>query len=113
MKTKTMMVTVVAGLAVQSLVWGADTGPNGPNPPSPNPSASANVQRPVVHNMFQQILQPSTPRSDKIERVGGVSSRPWAQAVGFSAAPQTQFMGDRERLYEPEFNVLWVGRTPR
>jgi hypothetical protein len=103
MKTKTMMVMVVAGLAVQGLAWGAD----------PNPSASANVQKPVAHNIFQQILQPKGTETYKIERYGGVSSRPWAQTTGFSAAPQTQFMSDRERLYEPNFNLFWVGRTPR
>jgi hypothetical protein len=120
MKTKTMMVMMAAGLAAQGLALGSDlsaaaTTSTATAATTTTPSASANVQRIPVHTAFSlfQLAQPKSPENFRIERYGNISSRPWAQTVGFSAAPQTQFMGDRERLYEPNFNLLWVGRTPR
>jgi hypothetical protein len=118
MKTKTMMVMMAVGLAAQSVALGSDlsaAAATSTGTATTTPSAPANVQKIPVHTAFSlfQLAQPKSQENFRIERYGGISSRPWAQTVGFSAAPQTQFMSDRERLYEPTFNLVWVGRTPR
>ena len=76
-----------------------------------NPSASTNLKKATVQQRVSQFLEPKTLKTDKIDRVGGVSSRPWAQTAGW-ASGQVQFAGDRESLNEPQFNLFWLGKTP-
>jgi hypothetical protein len=102
MKKTTIMMAVVAGLAMQAM--GAGTGNT--------PSASANVKKSTLQQRVVQFLEPKSTRTDKIDRVGGISSRPWAQTAGWASA-QVQFAGDRESLNEPQFNLFWLGATPR
>ena len=114
MKTTIMMVTIAAGLVMQGVALGADTSSkDSSSSPSSNPSATANAQRGSALQIFKLFEPNKTPMSSKIYRVDGISSRPWAQTVGWSGGSQTQFMGDRERLYEPNFSLFWMGRRPQ
>jgi len=106
MKTTTIISTIVVGLAIQAL--GAD--------PANNHSASASTtttSKNIVQKRISQDLEPKTPaKSYQIERVGNISSRPWAATAGFSGGSPTPFAGDRERYYEPHFNLFWLGSRP-
>ena len=102
---KTLIIAAMAGgLALQALAAGTEN--------TPTPSASTNVKKPTLHQRVSQFLEPKTLKTDRIDRVGGVSSRPWAQTVGWSSGP-SQFAGDRERFHDAEFNLFWVGSTPQ
>jgi hypothetical protein len=102
MKTRTIIMAVAMGLTMQALAAGTDNGP----------SASTNIRKTTLPHRVYDLLQPKTPvKSDKIERVGGISSRPWAQTVGFSGSP-TPFAGDLERFHNPRFNLFWIGARP-
>ena len=91
----------------------AVAGPNDIPAANNNPSAIHKAPEKKVQSVYQ-VLQPKyllllkTPAHDKIDRVGGISSRPWAQIAG-SPAPATFF---DQRVYEPHFNLFWAGATP-
>jgi hypothetical protein len=93
---------IVGGLALQAVGAGTEN----------SPSASANVKKSTLPQRVAQFLEPKTLKTDKIDRVGGISSRPWVQTAGW-ASTQVQFAGDRERFNEPQFNVFWLGSTPQ
>ena len=94
---------VAGGLALQAVAAGTDSAPS---------ATTTNVKKSTLQQRVSQFLEPKTTKSDKIDRVGGVSSRPWAQTAGW-ASSQVQFAGDRERFHEPQFNVFWLGSTPQ
>jgi hypothetical protein len=94
---------LAGGLALQAVAAGTS------NPPS---ATTHNVRNITVQRLVYQPLEPKITKTDRIDRVGGVSSRPWAQTVGW-ASQQTQFAGDRESLHEPQFNLFWFGATPK
>jgi hypothetical protein len=100
MKTTTMIMVVVGGLMMQAVAAGPDKGS----------SASTNIRKTQVQTAFQLLTQPKTAVNYKIDRVGNVSSRPWAQTVGWP--DQQGFVGDQERLHEAHFNLFWIGATP-
>jgi hypothetical protein len=105
MKTLTMISTIVLGLAVQALA--------GPDDNNNNPSASTTTpSKNIVQKRISQYVEGNNAVNYKIERVGNVSSRPWGATAGFSGGSPTPFAGDRERYYEPHFNVFWVGARP-
>lgn len=75
MKATTMILMVAGALAVQTQAA------------SPNSSASAyvNIQKTASQPKGFWIFRPKAPAQDKIYRVGGISSRPWAQIAGRTA----------------------------
>ena len=107
MKKTTLLITIVAGLAVQTIM-AAD--------PNIGPSASANnPAKPTLSQQVTKYLQSktTTTQTDKIERVGGVSSRPWSQtAASYSAAGPALFAGDRERFHDVQFSLFTFGGKP-
>jgi hypothetical protein len=102
MKRTTLIMAIAGGLVLQAVAAGTDNAP----------SATTSVKKSTLQQRVSQFLEPKTTRIDKIDRVGGISSRPWAQTAGW-ASSQVQFAGDRERFYEPQFNVFWLGATPK
>jgi hypothetical protein len=100
MKTTAIIMTIAMGLAPQAMAAGPDNSP------------SATTHKNTFQQRVYPFLEPKTAPSYKIERYGGISSRPWAQSVGW-ASQTTQFAGDRERFYAPHFNLFWFGATPK
>jgi len=70
-------------------------------------SAAVEVKKPVVH--VAQPLKSEAKDTSKITRVENISSRPWAQTVGYH---QGEFASDAERYHEPQFTLLWIGKEP-
>jgi hypothetical protein len=108
MKMKTILMAIIAGLAVQAVAVGQDNN---------SPSATANAPNAPKPTLQQRItkyyLQPKTTQTDKIERVGSISSRPWAQtAASYSAAGPSLFAGDRERFHDVQFSLFTFGGKP-
>jgi hypothetical protein len=101
MKRTTIIMVIAGGLALQALGAGTEN----------NPSASTTVRKGTVQQRVYPFVGPKITKTDKIDRVGGISSRPWAQTAGW-ASSQVQFAGDRERFHEPQFNLFWLGSTP-
>ncbi|MGA2245843.1 MAG: hypothetical protein ABSH48_12650 [Verrucomicrobiota bacterium] len=101
MKKTTMVLLVAGGLAFQAVA--AD--------PASSPSAQtpSKVQAKTALSIFK-IAHSQTVPSDKIERLGNISSRPWAQIAGQPAPPL--FEDQREYLGQPNFNLFWVGASP-
>jgi hypothetical protein len=102
MKRTTIIMAIAGGLALQAMAAGTENAP----------SATTNVKKSTLQQRVNRFLEPKTTRIDKIDRVGGISSRPWAQTAGW-ASGQVQFAGDRERFHEPQFNLFWLGSTPQ
>jgi hypothetical protein len=102
-RTTWIIMAVAGGLALQAVAAGTDNAPS---------ATTTNVKKSTLQQRVNKFLEPKTTRIDKIDRVGGISSRPWAQTAGW-ASGQTQFAGDRERFYEPQFNLFWLGSTPQ
>jgi len=102
MKRKAIFLTIAAGLVAQAVALAADS--------NNTPSASANVRQNKLQPIYQ-FTQPNTSDMYRIDRYGGISSRPWTQTAGW-ASQTTQFAGDRENLYEPHFNLFWLGARP-
>jgi hypothetical protein len=105
MKKTTILMAIVAGVAMQAMAANTDN----------SPSASSNTPKNTLqHRIYKTYLQPKTSQTtDKIDRVGGISSRPWAQTAGYSAAGPSLFAGDRERFHDVQFSLFWVGAPPR
>ena len=99
MKTTTIILTLAVGLAMQAMA-----GPDGNN----SPSASVNVRKNTLQQQVYQFLKPGPAEKYKIERVGKISSRPWAQTVGWQ--PVTPFVDERNT--EAHFNLFWIGARP-
>src|SRR5580692_11357302 len=99
MKMTTIILTVAVGFAMQAMAA------------YNSPSATTKNNNNTVQQRVYPFLEPKTVSNDKIERYGGISSRPWAQTAGW-ASQTTQFMGDREKFYEPHFNLFWLGAKP-
>jgi hypothetical protein len=100
MKKTIMILTVAAGLAIQAMAANSDN------------STSASSKGIKALDRIYQSITTKTVSTDKIERYGNISSRPWAQTVGW-AQQSTQFAGDQERFHEPHFNLFWLGATPK
>src|SRR5579859_5711307 len=98
MKTTTMLVILVAGgLAMQAAADNTDKGP----------SAYTKTQK-SNWQPFYKALKEKSPSSDKIERVGNISSRPWSQIAGRPAPPAFY----DQRVYEPHFTLFSWGSSP-
>jgi len=97
MKMTTMMMTVVCGLAMQAMAAA----------PANNSPVAAELSKNTTQriNHFQS---PKAPASYKLERVGGISSRPWARTASWSPGP-SQFVGDRERFHDVQFSLFSLG----
>jgi hypothetical protein len=100
MKTTAIIMTIAVGLALQAMAAGPDNGP------------SATTHKNTFQQRVYPFLEPKVTPTDKIERCGGISSRPWAQTVGW-ASQTTRFASDQERYHEPHFNLFWFGATPK
>lgn len=80
-------------------------------PTTPVPAKKEKSQLSTQFNTpFTVPASTLTLRTQKVERVGGMSSRPWAQIVGwrpgYSAFP-------RPELRDPSIPIFWIGRDPR
>ena len=64
------------------------------------------VSSPLLLNLKQPVKQENT----TIDRVGGVSSRPWTQTVGWHNGQSTAWNPD---THEAQFCVLSFGAEPR
>ena len=99
MKMTTMILMVAGGLAMQAVAA---------EPNDKGPSAFKKSQKETWTSAYQ-IWQPKKSNTSyKIERVGGISSRPWAQTAG---QPAPALFYD-QRVYETHFNLFWIGATP-
>src|SRR5580658_9578044 len=98
MKTTTMIMVIAMGMAMQVVVSGAEN----------SPSATTKAQKTTLQQRVNKLLQPESVDKYKIERVGGISSRPWAQTVGWSKA--TPFVDGGNN--EAHFNLFWMGSKP-
>jgi hypothetical protein len=101
MKRTTIIMVIAGGLALQALGAGTES----------NPTATT-TRKGMAQQRVYQFVGPKITKTDKIDRVGGTSSRAWAQSAGW-ASSQVQFAGDRERFHEPQFNLFWLGSTPQ
>jgi len=89
---------VAVGLAMQAVAAG----------PNNTPSASTDVHKNTAQQRTYPFLEPKVKATDRIERYGGISSRPWAQTVGWpSASPFVD-----EKNHEAHFNLFWIGARP-
>jgi len=100
-----MKKTIIVMVAAAGLAWQAVAAPEN------SPSASTHVRKNPAHQQVYPFVGPKVTPKDRIDRYGGISSRPWAQTVGWSSGP-SMFAGDRERFHDVQFNLFWVGRTP-
>jgi hypothetical protein len=98
MKTTTMILMVAGALAMQAVA--AD--------PNNGPSAFTKNQKESWTTAYKLWQPKKSAVSDKIDRVGGISSRPWAQIAG---KPAPALFYD-QRVHEPHFNLFWLGTTP-
>ena len=78
-------------------------------------SASANlsaanlmVEKPTFH-WFGPVISRQGPSRAKVEHVDGISSQPWANAVGWHPGEQTYFDGV---THDAHFNLFWAGAEP-
>jgi hypothetical protein len=78
------------------------------------PPASMTVKKPAAEKKIE-IFTPLSKKtgvkpSDKIVRVEGMSSQPWARMIGthpgWSAFPEPE-------RQDPALNLLWVGASPK
>lgn len=97
MKTTIMIMMVAGGLAMQAVAADTDKGPS-----------VYTKNQPTTWHLSYKVLKAKTPANYKIERVGNISSRPWAQTAG-SPAPAAFF---DQRVHEPHFNLFWIGARP-
>jgi len=98
------MILMVAGaLAMQAAA--ADSNSNSNNN---GPSAFTKTPKENWTKAYQIWEPKKAAKSDRIDRIGGISSRPWAQIAGRPAPPA--FFD--QRVHEPHFNLFWVGATP-
>jgi hypothetical protein len=111
---KRMFITLAIGAAAMGVLAQPPT-------PAPAPAAIPSPAPPIVKKVKTQIQTPTsttvfTPITvfkpvvhKKIERVDGMSSRPWAQTVGWhpgeSAFP-------RPELLDPSMPIVWTGHEP-
>lgn len=96
MTTITLM--IAGGLTMQAVAASPDN-----NSPSATTYMRQNA-RPAFYEFWKPRLAPDY----KIERYGRISSRPWAQTVGWgSPAPFTD-----QRTYEPDMNYYRGGTSP-
>lgn len=83
--------------------------------PESTPSAAyTRVPQKTAQPVYQLLkpklfFQVNTPVNYHIDRVGGISSRPWTQTVGWPSAP-SPFVDDQ--VFEPDFNLFWAGNPP-
>lgn len=67
----------------------------------------------LPHRLYQWSEAPKLELAgkdkDQIFRVGGISSRPWAQTAGW---PRETLFAD-ESYYQPHFNLFWIGNRPQ
>ena len=104
-RTTWIIIAIAGGLVLQAAAAGTDN--------APSATTTTSVKKSTLQQrMSQFFLEPKTTKTYKIDRVGGISSRPWAQTAGW-ASEQVQFAGDRERYNEPKFNLFWLGATPQ
>jgi hypothetical protein len=109
MKRMTIILTLAGGLALP--VMAADphisTAQN-------SPSVSTGLQKHTLPQKIVQLLMKPEPASSyRIDRVGGVSSRPWAQVAGRPAQTSLNDGVVDAGYYQPHFNLFWIGETPR
>lgn len=98
MKTKILVLIALAALAAP--VGAADS--------SNAPSAVTKVQKSNWKDAYK-LWKPQKPlATDKIDRVGGMSSRPWAQI----AEQGNQPLFYDQRGFEPHFALLSFGASP-
>jgi hypothetical protein len=102
MKTTTIIMAVAAGLAWQAMAAG----------PENSPSATTRVQKGTVYQRAYPFLEPKLTPTYRIDRYGGISSRPWAQTAGWSPGP-TYFVSSGEKFHGVRFNLFWPDRIPQ
>ena len=97
MKTTTMILMIAGGLALQAAAANPDN----------SPSASTYLPQNTKHP-FYEFWKPKAAPDYKVERYGRISSRPWAQTVGWGAPAQ---FAD-QRIYGPNMNYYRGGTSP-
>jgi hypothetical protein len=73
-------------------------------------SAQTKVQARTTVPLLQ-LAHPKADFSDKIDRVGNLSSRPWSEIAGRPAAPS--FVDQREYVDQPNFALVRISLAPR
>jgi hypothetical protein len=99
MKTKILILIALAALAA----------PAGAADSSGAPSAVTKSQKLNWTDAYKLWKPLKVTATDKIDRVGGVSSRPWAQTAEQANRP----LFYDQRVHEPHFNLFWFGAPPK
>jgi len=100
MKMRTIIVTVVLGLAAQAVALD----------PTSGPSASAKLPNAKLFQWAKPLAQTQAPDKLKIERFGGMSSEPWTKIVGWHPGEPSAFMDLRGN--ESGWPLPWFGAEP-
>lgn len=110
------MITMVGGLAVGATAADpqttstpsdiVDSGTSGGA--NSNPSVTTALKKNNGAQKAYDFFASPKVENYHIDRVGGISSRPWTQTVGWSSG--TAFADPS--YYQPHFNLFWVGNTP-
>jgi len=101
MKTSIMILMVAGGLVIQTEAASPDSSPG-------SHSASTNIRQTATKHPINEFWKAKTTAPDyKVERYGRISSRPWAQTVGWTSP--AQFV--EQRTYEPNLNSYYRGGT--
>ncbi len=104
-----MMLMVAGGLTMQA-VAGPGDGTSANNNPSAAYTKAPGKKVQTVYQVLQpkNLFQTKTPVNYQIDRIGGISSRPWAQIAGSPAPPAFY----DQRGYDTHLNLFWIGATP-
>jgi hypothetical protein len=103
MKTKMILMAVAMGAAIQLHSMAADT----------SVTLTKNIDKP---KMGAQVANPFAPRlkTDQykynIDRIGGMSSRPWTQ-IAFSESGGSPVFKD-PTTHESQLHLFWFGAEP-
>lgn len=102
MKTKSIILLSALCAAIPALALDSTTG------------SSVLVQPPgkslQVANPFAKTKVSDSNRKTEIDRVGGISSQPWSQIVGWHNGEPASLMD--AKVHEPKLHLLWFGAEP-
>jgi hypothetical protein len=108
MKTKTLFLAIAAGMAWLGVAAADPT--NAPVAASMYGPVSV-VETPKIH--VQTLFSPALPtQSDQIHRYGNISSRPWAQTVGWNAGVPSWREDEDDNMPGSGLSLFWIGHEP-
>ena len=103
MKTKIIMLIAFAALAAPA--GAADSSSSSSN----SHTAVTKSQKLNWTDAYKLWKPQKVAATDKIDRVGGISSRPWAQIAENGNKP----LFYDQRVHEAHFSLFWIGAPPK